>query len=187
MGVSGSLFAYPGRESLITQHGSIIEKRPPASASPGRSPSPLRGSSSGSVFENLVYFPISPKEIAQEREFVCSPSDGDFNWDAKGDLEKTLYENEEVESNHEILEESIEEDQMTHCENEDYYEEEEKELETVIQRICSKSVAESLAELSEKLKNDRHNILKEVEGMSTKMLDMIKKMENMLVKSLAKQ
>ena len=106
--VSGSLFAYPGRESLITQHGSIIEKRPPASASPGGSPSPLQRSSSGSVFENLVYFPISPKEIAQEREFVCSPSDGDFNWDAKGDLEKTLYENEEVESNHEILEESKE-------------------------------------------------------------------------------
>jgi len=177
---SGSLFAYPGRESLITQHGSIIEKRPPSSAATGCSPSPLRRSSSGSVFENLVYFPISPKEIAQEREFVCSPSDGDFNWDAKGDLEKTLYENEEVESNHGILEESIEEDQMTHCENDDYYEEEEKEFETMIQRICSKSVAECLAGLSEKMKN-------EVEGMTTKMLDMIKKMENMLVKSLEKQ
>ena len=81
------------------------------------------------MFENLVYFPISPKEIAQEREFVCSPSDGDFNWDAKGDLEKTLYESggEEIESNHEILEESIEEEQMPHCENDDYYEDEDEE------------------------------------------------------------
>ena len=65
-------------------------------------------------------------------------------------------------------------------ENEDYYEEEEKELETMIQRICYKSIAECLAGFSEKIKN-------EVEGMTTKMLDMIKKMENMLVKSLEKQ
>ena len=184
--VSGSLFAYPGRESLITQHGSIIEKRPPASASPGRSPSPLRRSSSGSVFENLVYFPISPKEIAQEREFVCSPSDGDLNWDAKGDLEKTLYESggEEIESNHEILEDSIEEEQMPHCENDDYYEDEDEEdFEAMIQRICTKSVAECLAGLSERMTVDRHNIHKEVEGM----LETIKKMENILVKSIEKQ